>query len=281
MIEGEPGIGKSTLWLAGVEYAREQDLCVLSSRPAEAERELAQVALVDLFEDVVEDLLPLLATPRRRALETALLLDQPSVDRVDRRALAVAVRNVLELLAEHRPVLIALDDVQWLDPSSASTLTFALRRLTDSPVRLLLARRVGDGAQPSDGGHAFGLEHVEPLRLGPLSVGALHRFLRDRTGGSFARQTLLRIHDSSRGNPFFALELARALQSDVDPLAPLAVPATLDGLLRARIAGLPASTQEALRLASALGTAPESLLVRAGIDLEALDPGCCRACHSA
>jgi DNA-binding CsgD family transcriptional regulator len=272
VIQGEPGIGKSTLWLAGLEYARVQDLCVLSSRPAEAERELAQVALVDLFEDVVEDLLPLLATPRRRALETALLLDQPSVDRVDRRALAVGVRNVLELLAEHRPVIIALDDVQWLDPSSASTLTFALRRLTDRPVRLLLARRVGDGAQPSDVGHAFGLERVEGLWLGPLSVGALHRFLRDRTGGSFARQTLLRIHDRSRGNPFFALELARALQSDVDPLAPLAVPATLDGLLRARIAGLPASTQEALRLASALGTAPESLLVRAGIDLEALDP---------
>ena len=82
---------------------------------------------------------------------------------------------------------------------------------------------------------------------------------------------MLRVHDSSRGNPFFALELARALEADVDPLAPLAVPGTLEGLLRARITGLPAATREALGLASALGTASESLLVRAGIDLEALD----------
>ena len=132
VIEGEPGIGKSMLWLAGVESARAQGLRVLMSRPAEAERELAQVALIDLFDGVVEDVLPMLATPRRHALETALLLDRTSPQRVDRRALAVAVRNVLELLGERGPVLIALDDVQWLDPSSASTLAFALRRLTET-----------------------------------------------------------------------------------------------------------------------------------------------------
>ena len=83
---------------------------------------------------------------------------------------------------------------------------------------------------------------VERLRIGPLSVGALHRLLHDRLGRPFARQTLLRIHEQSGGNPFFALELARVLDEDVDPLEPLPVPVTLEELVRARLAGLPGGT---------------------------------------
>jgi DNA-binding CsgD family transcriptional regulator len=270
VIEGEPGIGKSTVWLAGVEAARAQGMRVLLSRSAEAERGLAYVALIDLFEGVVEDILPLLSAPRRYALEAALLLDGTSTGRVDQRALGVGVRNVIEILGEREPVLIALDDVQWLEPSSAGTLAFALRRLSESPVRLLLARR--GGARPSGLDEELRRMHLERLHLGPLSVGALHSFLRDRLGRSFARQTLLRIHERSGGNPFFAYELARAVDMDGDPFARLPVPATLEELLRARIDALPVSTREALRLASALGTVSEALLVRAGIDVEILGP---------
>jgi len=53
VIEGEPGIGKSTLWLAAVAAARERGLLVVSSRPAEAERGLAHVGLGDLFEETL------------------------------------------------------------------------------------------------------------------------------------------------------------------------------------------------------------------------------------
>jgi DNA-binding CsgD family transcriptional regulator len=272
VLEGEAGIGKSTLWRAGVEHARAGGLCVLSSRPAEAERGLAHVGLGDLFEDVLDEVLPALAAPRRRALEVALLRTEASGDPVDHRALGVAVRGVLQLLSEREPVLIAVDDVQWLDPSSSSALAFALRRLAASHVRLLLARRLGDGAQPSGLEQALGAERVQRLPVGPLSVGALHRFLRDRLGRPFARQTLLRIHEGSGGNPFFALELARVLDADIDLLQPLLVPETLEELVRARISGLPASTREALALASALGTTSESLLERAGVAADALEP---------
>jgi hypothetical protein len=110
------------------------------------------------------------------------------------------------------------------------------------------------------------------LPLGPLSVGALHRLLRDRLGRPFARQTLLRIHERSGGNPFFALELARVLELDIGPLQPLPVPETLEELVRARISGLPAPTHEALALAAAWGTISESLLERAGVTSAALDP---------
>lgn len=272
VFEGEAGIGKSTLWLAGLEHARTRGLRVLSSRPAEAERSLAHVGLGDLFEDVLDDVLPALPVPRRRALEVALLRAEGSGDPVDDRALAVTVHGVLQVLSEREPILIAVDDVQWLDPSSSSALAFALRRLDENQVLVLLARRLVDGAQPSVLEQALSGECVQRLPVGPLSVGALHRFLRDRLDRPFARQTLLRIHERSGGNPFLALELARILDVDIDPLQPLAVPESLEELVRARISGLPASTREALALASALGTPSESLLERAGVAAEALDP---------
>src|SRR5215204_5692318 len=145
VLEGEPGIGKSTLWLAAVSGARERGFRVLSSRPAEAERALAHVGLGDLFDDVLGDVLPALSAPRRRSLESALLIEEASFDRVDDRAVAVAVRDSLQLLAEREPLLIAVDDVQWLDPSSSAALAFALRRLSSNSVLVLLARRPADG----------------------------------------------------------------------------------------------------------------------------------------
>lgn len=272
VLEGEAGIGKSTLWQAGVEQARARGLRVLSSRPAEAERGLGHAGLGDLFDEILDDVLPELPAPRRRALEIALLREEASTDPLDPRALAVAVLTLLQLLSEENPLLIAVDDVQWLDASSASALAFALRRLASSPVLVLLARRLAEGAQPSELERAVGLDRVERVPLGPLSVGALHRFLHERLDRSFARQTLLRIHERSGGNPFFALELARALGEDVDPLAPLPVPETLDELVRVRIDVLPEPTRQALALAAALGAPSESSLQAMGIAGDALEP---------
>jgi DNA-binding CsgD family transcriptional regulator len=264
VLEGEPGIGKSTLWLAAVRMARERGFVVLVACPAQAERGLGHVGLGDLFDGVLDNVIGELSPPRRRALEVALLRDDAAGDATDDRALAVAVHDVLNLLSKRKPVVVGIDDVQWLDPSSASALAFALRRL-GAAVRLLIARRL----EPSELEQSVG---VERLRVGPLSVGALHRLLHDRLGRPFARQTLLRIHERSGGNPFFALELARVLGEDVDPLEPLPVPETLEELLRARLAGLPATTRDALALASALGAPSESLLERAGVAPRALDP---------
>jgi DNA-binding CsgD family transcriptional regulator len=271
VLEGEAGVGKSTLWGAAVEHARALGLRVLSSRPAEAERGLGNVGLGDLLEGVVDDVLPALLTPRRRAREVALLREEASGDPVDRRTLAVAMHDALQLLSDRGPTLIAVDDVQWLDPSSSRALGFALRRLEASPIALLLARRLVEGAHQSELEEALPPDRVRRLIVGPLSVGALHRFLRDRLQRSFPRQTLLRIHERSGGNPFFALELARVLPVDVDPLQPLPVPETVEEVVWARISALPAAVREALALAAAVGTASESLLRRAGVASGALD----------
>lgn len=268
LLEGEPGIGKSTLWLAAVEHAQAHGISVLSARPAEAEKGLAHVGLGDLLEDVLDDVVPDLSQPRRRALETALLREEAVDEAIDHRALAVAVQDALHLLGERGRLLVAIDDAQWLDASTSSALAFALRRLEQSSLRLLLARRM----EPTELEQALGGWSLERTSVGPLSVGALHRLLQDRLGRAFARQTLLRIHERSGGNPFFALELARALDTDVGPFDPLPVPETLDQLVRERLAGLPGATREALALASALGAPSESLLGRVGISAEVLEP---------
>ena len=272
LLEGEAGIGKSTLWLAAVEQASERGLRVLSSRPAEAERTLAYAGLGDLLEGVLEETLPELLPPRRRALEIATLRDEAAGDPVDPRAVAVAVRDVLQLIGEAGPVAVAVDDVQWLDASSAGAIEFALRRLDATPLVVLLARRVVDGDHPSELEQALPAERIQNLSLGPLSAGALHRLLHDRLGRAFPRQTLLRIHEQSGGNPFFALELARALPADVDPSQPLPLPETLDELMRARAAALPEATRQALGFVSALGTTREALLVEVGFATDTLGP---------
>jgi DNA-binding CsgD family transcriptional regulator len=270
VLEGEAGIGKSTLWQEGVEHARAQGVTVLSSRPAEAERGLGHVGLGDLFEAIADDVLPALTPPRRRALQVALLREDAPGDPVDRRTLAVAVRDALQLLCERGPVLIAVDDVQWLDASSSRALAFAVRRIDATPLMLLIARRASEGVHQSELEQAMGSERVRRLWVGPLSVGALHRLLRDRLQRPFARQTLLGIHERSGGNPFFALELARVLPADMAPLQPLPIPETLEGLVRARLSGLPLPTRRALEVAAALGTPSESLLESAGVATDAL-----------
>jgi DNA-binding CsgD family transcriptional regulator len=271
VLEGTAGIGKSTLWFAGVEHARQHGLRVLLSRPAEAERALAHAGLGDLFGDALDDVLPALTAPRRRALEVALLLEEAAGDPVDHRAVAVAVHTALLHLAGRGPVLVAVDDVQWLDAASSAALAFALRRLGASAVRLLLARRIVEAGAP-ELEQALDPERVWRVTVGSLSLGALHGLLRDRIGRPFARQTLLRIHEQSGGNPLFALELALALEADGDPLQPLPVPESVEELLRARLSGLPRPTRDAIALASALGTASTVLLERAGVTARALAP---------
>ncbi len=272
ILAGDAGIGKSTLWEAGIDHARAGGFRVLSSRPAEAEGDLGHAGLGDLLEGPVDEVLSTLLTPRRRALEVALLRKEASAAPVDRRTLAVGVRDALQALSERGPTLLAVDDVQWLDPSSSRALAFALRRLGAGRLLVLLARRPVEGAHESELERALGPDRVRKLVVGPLSVGALHRFLRDRLGTSFPRQTLLRIHERSGGNPFFALELARILPVDISPLEPLPIPETVEELVSARISTLPPATRDALAFAAAVGTSSISLLERAGIAAAALDP---------
>jgi DNA-binding CsgD family transcriptional regulator len=264
VLEGEAGIGKSTLWLSGIEHARERGIRILASRPAEAEQALAFAGLGDLFEDVLDGVLPALASPRRRALEVALLLEDAH-DALDPRAPGVAVRSALEVLAAEGTVIVAIDDVQWLDSSSASALAFAFRRLDEHPILLLLSARLGEGSERPELAQAVPAGRREHLHVGPLSLGAIHQLLQAHLGLKLARPTLLRVHETSGGNPFYALELARALGADVDPTQPLRVPETLEGLVRARLDALSLATRRSLLLAAAAGRPSAELFASLGV----------------
>jgi AAA ATPase domain len=141
VLSGEPGIGKTVLWEAGVEEARRGFGRVLSHRSVAAEASFAFGGLSDLLADVLEQVAPSLAPPRRRALEVALLLAEPGGEPPDPGAIGLALLDALRLLAGRRPVLLALDDLQWLDSSTAAVLPVALRRLRGERVGLLATVR--------------------------------------------------------------------------------------------------------------------------------------------
>src|SRR5438132_4064426 len=118
LFAGEPGIGKTTLWTAAVEQARDRGFLVLSARGVEAEGELGYAALADLLEPIAEDMLPELPEPQRRALAIALLVEDPGQRRIDLRAVGAATTTILRRLSQEAAVVLAVDDLQWLDRPS-------------------------------------------------------------------------------------------------------------------------------------------------------------------
>ena len=230
---------------------------MLASRPAESERQLANVVLGDLFATIGTEDLARLASPRRRAFESALLMGDAPPHEVDDRALGVAILTLLPALAARAPVLIAIDDDQWVDPSSAATLSFALRRLEGHAVSLLLCRRALE-VPPVALEEAFAPTSVERFTVGPLSVGALRAVLREHLGTALPRSMQLRLHEVSGGNPFYALEVARGRPPDQpsDVSAPLPLPSSLERVIAARLETLDEDARRAMLLIAAHGRFP-------------------------
>jgi DNA-binding CsgD family transcriptional regulator len=251
VLEGEPGIGKTTLWEAGIAGAREQRIRVLSARASGAEAQLSFTALTDLLEEVGEDVFAVLPAPQRRALEVALLRAAPESAPPGPRAIGLGLLNVLRELAAARPLLVAVDDLQWLDPASADALTFAARRLDDQGVSFLLAKRPGD---PSELERVLDRRTPEWLPVRPLGLDATRRLLWARLGLTVRRELLRRIVEATRGNPLFALELGRTLVEHGLPAVgeEMPVPGAVEDMLGTRVAGL-APPVRRLLLAVALG----------------------------
>jgi DNA-binding CsgD family transcriptional regulator len=249
-------------------------LHVLSARPAESERSLANAGLGDLLEEALDGVLPSLTPPQQRALEVALLVEDAAGRPVDPRALGVAVRSALQLLAADG-LVVAIDDLQWLDASSASALGFALRRLPESDVLVVWTRRLGEREQTSAVEGALEADRIVRVRVGPLSAGAIQRIIQGRLSHAVARPTLLRVHEISGGNPFYAVELARALGPQTaarDPTQPLPLPERLEELVAGRLEGFGDATREALVLVSADARLTPTELGKLGVKRIALEP---------
>jgi DNA-binding CsgD family transcriptional regulator len=253
-IEGEPGIGKTTVWLEAIRTAGERGCGVLQARPVEAEAELSYAALGDLLSGVFDEASGDLPSPQRQALEVALLRREADTP-ADPRTTASALVGVLTTLVADRPLVVAVDDVQWLDRASERALEFAVRRL---PARLgiIIARRAeGEEAAPLGLDRALQPEALEHLVLGPLSLAALHHLIEGRLAIKLPRPMLVRVEEVSRGNPFYALEIARALARDGGEHRlgdPLPVPRSLQELVSDRVHRLSVPAQAAALAAAAL-----------------------------
>ena len=256
VLSGEAGIGKTILWEAGVEQAKERFGRVLTCHGIEAEASFAFAGLSELLAGVVREVAPGLVPPRRHALEVALQLAEPGGMAPDAHVIGLALLDAVQALAEHGPVLVALDDLQWLDPASASVLQIALRRLREEPVGLLGTIRLGpDLESPLELDRMFPEQRLEQFSVGPLSLGAVHSLLEERLGLDLTRPELARVQEATAGNPFFALELGRELvrtNTRPTPGQPLRVPESLRELLGGRLARLPGETLDVLLEAAAL-----------------------------
>jgi AAA ATPase domain len=269
-ITGDAGIGKTVVWQHLLQAASRSST-VLSCRPAPAERPLAFSALDDLFGDVAEQVLPALSGPRRRAVELALLRDASIGTQPEPRGLARGMLDTLRILSAEAPVVVAVDDARWLDRPSAGVLEFCFRRLRREPVTVLLTFRDDSGGFPLGLDLALPADRLGRVRLGPVGAAAIGEIIRSRLGTVLARSTLTRLHAACGGNPFYALEYARALAGRPQMSLtnePIPIPDSLSDLMRQHVRQLTRDVRQVGRLVAASADPRERLIRAAGNDHE-------------
>lgn len=272
LFHGPAGIGKSVLVAALLASLAAHDGSagtVLRCSPAEEDTRLPFVGLIDLFARVPESCLEALAPAPRAALRAALLRGREPVDDQSRLAVRVAVLDVLRNLAATGPVLLVIDDLQWLDGPSAEVLAFAVRRVEGLDLRVVAAERVAEGEQPER------LRCCPPgtveLAVPPLTDGEVAHLVRTGIGADLPPAVLRAIQDAAAGNPWYALELGRAATRERGPAGvgrTLPVPRRLRTLLLNQARTLPETARRTLLVTSAAARPSLTLLRAAGL----LDP---------
>ena len=251
LLEGEAGIGKTTVWLAAVRAAADRGFKVLHARPTQSESRLSYAAVADIAGVAFDEVRAALPDPQERALAAVLLRAAPD-EPADARTTATALVTVLTALVEDCPVLLAIDDVQWLDGASAEALAFVARRCPRRLGLLVTRRTEGVADVPLGLDRAMPEERLERLAVGPLSLAALRQVISERLRIMIPRPVLARIADASGGNPFYALEIARGLTDDAGAGQPLPVPRGIAKLAMERISSLSPAAREAVLVAALL-----------------------------
>ena len=267
VLRGEAGVGKTALLeLAG---ERASGFRVARAAGVESEMELAFAGLQQLCAPML-DRLEHLPRPQRDALRLAFALSEGAPP--DRFLVALAVLSLLSEVAEDRPLLCLVDDVQWLDRASAQALAFVARRLLAESIALVFAMR--------QSGEQEELVGLPELIVDGLHDGDARALLGSVIRGPLDERVRDRIVAEARGNPLALLELPRAL-TPAELAGGFARPGALplsgriEDSFRRRLAVLPASTQRLLLLAAAEPIGDSVLVWRAaeqrGICVEAAD----------
>ena len=166
---------------------------VLRARGIESEAQIPFASLLELLRPAVP-ILERIPDPQAIALEGAFALRPGPAQ--DRFAVGAATLSLLAAYADQGPVAVLLDDVHWLDESSAQALLFAFRRLVADPIAVLLAVRDDEQSVLDDA-------DLPTLRIGGLSNDEAAALL-----GGLAPALTGRLHVATAGNPLALLELA-------------------------------------------------------------------------
>ncbi len=240
LIRGAAGIGKTSLLGEAVSDARSRGFRVLTMTGIESEAHLPYAGLHQLlhpFIPQVENLPP----PQKSALKTAL---GTTADVAPEMFLvALAALNLIEEVAGDRPIVVAADDIQWLDVATMAVLTFIARRVEPTNTLVLAAIREGYDS-------LLVAARVPELRLDALGEAASRELL-DAVAPRLARQVRQRVLDEAEGNPLALIELPRAVvqpRNATDPGLPLTD--RLERAFSAQAGSLPETTQSALLLAA-------------------------------
>jgi DNA-binding CsgD family transcriptional regulator/energy-coupling factor transporter ATP-binding protein EcfA2 len=260
VIVGEPGLGKSSLLRVADQLAQRRGHRVLTVSPTQFDRGLPFAGLAELVNQCPGGAVDRLPGPQQRALAVALQRAEPDGREVDALAVPLAVRTLLSQLGETEPITLILDDLQWLDQASTGSLAFVLRTVDPRRFTVLVAMR----PDPDAGADLLRslAEPKQELVLRPLADWAIGQLLRQRLGSRWTSPMATAVSRASSGNPFLALMIALAMQSDVskwrwspqqghDPIFP--VPPSLVGLLSEKVGLLPVEAREVLLLVSAAG----------------------------
>jgi DNA-binding CsgD family transcriptional regulator len=264
VLQGEAGIGKTSLWRAAMSSVRPRGGRVLGSAPTEAESGLPYALLGDLLDPVPEDAIASLPAPLRNALNAALFQEGVEQGSTDQLAVSTAFLRVLRHMAAEQPLVLAVDDIQWADGPSMRILAFALHRLDVEPVRLLAALRTSSSNDADSAlRKAVGDLRIQRLQVGPLPLPVIDDLLLQRLERPLRSPELDQVYAVSGGNPFFALEIGRFIvehpaNQRAGELLPL--PASLTDAVAGHMAALSPATRNILVAMAALSRPDESLL---------------------
>ena len=263
LIEGDAGIGKTTVWRDAVEAARGRGYAVLEAAPAEADTALGFSGLGDLFDGLAAEALASLPDPQRRALGAALFLSDASEGPTEVEALPRAVLGLLRRLSAEATLVIAIDDEQWLDRASGRVLAFALRRIRDERICVLLSRRIwSEGPLWPALRDGFTAE-TDVVELSGVDVATTRRLLGGVLDSRIPRRVVERVHEVSGGNPLYVLALGEELQraqGEPEAWRELPIPTTLADAIARRLEQVRAGSEAPLFAVAALSAPTVGLL---------------------